>query len=54
MLTLLAVISFSVDPIRLIQIMFGNGKPVALQVKLAGTPLTVGSKGEITVALAGP
>ena len=52
--TLSATISSTLVPLRLVQIMFGEGMPVALQVKLAEEPSLIGSTlGGSIVELAG-
>ena len=53
-LTPLAEISLSPEEVRLIHVIFGKGKPSALQVRLALTPLIVDSAGGATSTTGGP
>lgn len=52
--TPLAEISFSPEEVCLIHVIFGKGKPSALQVRLALTPLKVDSAGGTTSTTGGP
>ena len=52
--TPLAEISLSPEEVCLLHVIFGEGKPSALQVRLALTPLTVDSAGGTTSTTGGP
>ena len=53
-LTPLAEISLSPKPVCFIHTMFGKGKPLTLQVKLAVTPFKVDSAGGTISTTGGP